>query len=212
MQDEIAILGAGQVGSALGRRWSETGRPIVFGVRDPGSDKIRRLVDSLDGKARAAAVPDAAASAAVILLATPWSNTLDAVRAAGALQGKILIDATNPLAPGLTGLEFGHTTSAAEKIAAAAPGARVVKAFNCIGAKSMLDPKFGAFRADMFICGDDPEAKTIVAGLGRVIGFDMIDAGPLTSARLLEPLAMLWIDLALKQGLGEDIGFKLLRR
>ena len=87
-----------------------------------------------------------------------------------------------------------------------------MKAFNTIGAENMLNPQFGSMIASMLICGDDPGAKSIVSKLAEEIGFEAIDAGPLSNARLLEPFALLWIYLAVKQGLGRNIAFKLLRR
>ena len=123
-----------------------------------------------------------------------------------------MIDCTNPLKPDLSGLAIGHTTSAAEQVAVWAPGARVVKAFNTTGAENMSNPQFGSERASMLICGDDPDAKAAVVGLAADAGFDVVDAGRLASARLLEPLAMLWIHLAYAQGLGTGFAFKLLRR
>jgi 8-hydroxy-5-deazaflavin:NADPH oxidoreductase len=138
-------------------------------------------------------------------------------RAAGSPTGgqsadKILIDATNPLLPDLSGLALGTTTSAAEQIAAWAPGAHVVKAFNTIGFNIMAQPRFGQDRALLFYCGDDAQAKNTVAQLASTIDFDPVDAGPLKQARLLEPFAMLWISLAFSQGFGREFAFKLLKR
>src|SRR5262249_51769867 len=132
------------------------------------------------------------------------------------LRGKVLIDAVNPIllgADGLQrGLQVGHNTSAAEHAARWAPGARVVKAFNTIGADNMKDPRFGGERATMFYCGDDAEAKRVVGGLIEEVGFEPVDAGGLASARLLEPLAMMWIHLCFGMGLGTGIAFRLMRR
>ena len=111
-----------------------------------------------------------------------------------------------------SGIELGHTTSAAEEIAGWAPTARVVKAFNSASTKVMADPVFGDHRASMFYCGDDPPAKAMVRELVTGLGFDPIDAGPLTSARYLEPLAMLYIHLAFKQGWGSNCAFEVLKR
>jgi predicted dinucleotide-binding enzyme len=148
----------------------------------------------------------------VVILAVPWPAAQDAIQSAGDLDGKVLVDATNPLAPNLSGLTLGHSTSAGELVAAWAPGARVVKAFNSTGSGNMADPAYGAQQTSMFLCSDDADAKASVAHLGEEIGFEMIDAGPLANARLLEPLALLWIYLAYVQGMGPDIAFKLLRR
>jgi predicted dinucleotide-binding enzyme len=136
----------------------------------------------------------------------------DAIKAAGDLAGKILVDATNPVKPDLSGLALGHTTSAAEQVARRAPGARVVKAFNTTGAGNMANPRFGGVAASMFLCGDDSAAKRTVAGLAEALGFEPVDVGPLAQARLLEAVAMLWISMAVAFGYGTDIAFKLLRR
>ena len=146
-------------------------------------------------------------------MATPWGVTQEVIQSVGGdWRGKILIDCTNPLASDLSGLTVGHTTSAGELVAEWARAARVVKAFNNTGAGNMADPNYGDAAAAMFICGDDPEAKKIVGGLAKELGFDVVDAGGLVMARYLEPLAMLWVRLAYVEGLGPNIAFKLLKR
>jgi predicted dinucleotide-binding enzyme len=206
----IGIIGAGNVGSALGQGWSRAGHEVTFGVRDPAAPKVRTLVEETGAKA--ASVAEAAASGEVVVFATPWEATEDAVQGAGDLAGKIVFDCTNPLAPQLAGLTHGFDTSAAEMVAAWAPGARVVKIFNTTGANNMANPDFGGIAATMFYCGDDAEAKAVAARLAADLGFDPLDAGNLEQARLLEPLALLWIRLAYVQKQGREIAFKLLRR
>ena len=207
----IGIIGAGNVGGTLGRAWAERGHEVTFGSRDPNSRKIQDLIASTGGAGKAAAIPEAVASAEVVALATPWPATQAAVQNAGDLSGKILLDCTNPLAPDLS-LEFGHTTSGGEQVSAWARGARVVKIFNTTGFGNMADPSYGDQACTMFYAGDDSEAKAVAAQLAREIGFDPVDAGPLSNARLMEPLAVLWIYLAHVQGLGTSIAFKLLSR
>jgi 8-hydroxy-5-deazaflavin:NADPH oxidoreductase len=121
-------------------------------------------------------------------------------------------DCTNPLLPDLSDLEIGHTTSGAERIAAWAPGAVVVMVFNTVGLNAMANPLFGEERATMFLCGDDAAGKATAARLAASLGFEPVDAGPLVRARLLEPLALLWLRLAADQGFGQEIAFRLLRR
>jgi hypothetical protein len=208
---KIAILGSGHVGSTLGKAWVARGHEITFGVRDPKGHKAQDAVKATGGKARALSPKEAASAAEVVVLATPWANTQDAVRSAGEFAGKIVIDATNPLAEDFTSLAVGHTTSAGEEVARWAKGGRVVKCFNTIGAEHMSNPRIAGHNATMFLCGDDPAAKKTVAKLSTELGFDTVDAGPLRQARLLEPLAMLWISLAYQQKLGTGIAFKLLR-
>jgi len=207
----VAILGAGSVGGTLGRLWAAKGHSITFGVPDPGGDKVKKALKDLKG-ARATNNREAAASADVIALCTPWPVAQDAVQSAGDLTGKILIDATNPLANDLSGLVVGLTTSAAEQVQGWAPRAKVVKAFNTIGAIDYGNAHFGSLRADGFYCGDDAAAKSTVKQLIGDTDLEPVDVGPLRNARLLEPLAMLWIDLAVNQRLGTNHGFKLLRR
>jgi NADPH-dependent F420 reductase len=208
----IAIIGTGNVGSALGRAWGSKGHTIIFGTRDPLSGKVCELIESIGSNARATTISEAAASSEIILLAVHWPAAHDVIVAMGDLHGKIIIDPTNPVLPGLAGLAIGHTTSAAEQIAGWAPEATIVKAFNTTGAANMLDPDYGSQRADMLICGDDDRAKSMVSQLAEDAGFVAVDAGPLTNARLLEPMALLWIYLAFRQGMGKDIAWGLLRR
>ena len=212
----IGIIGAGRVGAALGRAWLASGHDIVFGVRDPSSEKTRRLVADCGPNVRALTVAESATTAEVILIALPWSETEGAIQAMGDLRGKIVIDATNPIVLGADeatrGLLLGHTTSAGEQVAQWATGARVVKAFNTTGSGNMSNPNYGDRRAAMFVCGDDAAAKEVVCKLAREVGLAPQDVGALKTARLLEPVAMLWIQLAFLQGWGPDFAFDVLKR
>jgi NADPH-dependent F420 reductase len=208
----IGIIGSGNVGGTLGTRWAKAGHDIVYGTRDPQANDIKQLLAQAGGKARAATLQEAARAGDVLLLAMPWNATQPVLEGLGDLAGKTLIDATNPLLADLSGLDAGTTTSGAEKVAVWARGAKVVKAFNTVGANIMANPSFGAARPILFYCGDDATAKQTTKQLAEAIGFEALDAGPLTQARLLEPFALLWISLALKYGYGRDIAFKLLRR
>ncbi len=201
---KIGIIGSGQVGGTLGKRWAEAGHQVAFGSRNPGSEQMRAL--------GAVSLQEAVTASEVVLLATPWEAAQEAIEQAGPFAGKILIDATNPLLPRLEGLAIGTYTSAAEHVASWAQGAHVVKAFNTVGYNIMTNPRFGQNSAVMFYCGDDGPAKQTVHQLAAGLGFDPVDAGPLTQARVLEPLALLWISLAYQAGLGREIGFQLLRR
>lgn len=207
----IGIIGSGNVGKALGETWRKKGHQVLFSYsRD--LQKLRAYAAELGGKASAGTPAEAVKFGEVILFAPPWPAVEDALRAVGPLKGKILIDCTNPLKPDLSGLAIGHTTSAAEELARRLAGARVVKAFNTTGAENMKNPQFGSQRATMFICGDDAGAKSVVSGLARDAGFEVVDAGSLSIARLLEPLAMLWIHLAYGQKMGTGFAFTLLKR
>jgi NADPH-dependent F420 reductase len=208
---KIGILGSGNVGGTLGARWAGLGHEVIFSSREPGSAQMQELLARAGKSARAAGTADAAAAAEVVVVATPWPATKAVLSSAGNLSGKIVIDATNPLLEDLSGLELGTTASAAETIAAWAPGARVVKAFNTVGYPVMASPVVGGESVVLFYCGDDADAKKVTAQLATELGFNAVDAGPLTQARLLEPFALLWISLAIKQGFGFHWGFKVLK-
>jgi 8-hydroxy-5-deazaflavin:NADPH oxidoreductase len=208
----IGVIGSGQVGGTLGKRWAQGGHRVTFSSRKPDSSEMRELLREAGSNASAATVQDCARQNDVLLLATPWPGTQDALKHAGDVSGKVLIDATNPLLPNLEGLEHGTTTSGAEQVAYWAQGAKVVKAFNTVGFNVMANPEFDASNAVLFYCGDDPEAKQAVYDLAKELGFDARDAGPLKQARLLEPFAMLWISLAIQQGYGRDFAFRLIGR
>ncbi|KKK43716.1 MAG: 8-hydroxy-5-deazaflavin:NADPH oxidoreductase [Candidatus Lokiarchaeum sp. GC14_75] len=207
---KIGIIGTGNMGKGLGKIWAEKNHQIMFGSRDPVN--AQKLANSFEKNVLGGTYADAAQYGEVVVLAVPWSAAQESIQVVGDLNKKIVIDCTNAVAPQLGGLLLGHTTSAAEKIAEWAKGAKIVKAFNSLGAENLTKLQFGSQNASTFICGDDLEAKSIVSKLGEDIGFDVIDAGPLKNARLIEPLAMLWIDLAFNRGMGTDIAFKLLRR
>ncbi len=209
---QIAIIGAGNVGGTLRRRWAQNGHAIVYGVREPQGTKMQVVLRGSGVNARAATMGEAVAACDLVLLATPWGVTESVICSVDDWTGKILVDATNPLTPDLRGLALGHTTSAAEQIAIWAPGARVVKAFNSTGAQNMADPIYGANRVTMFVCGEDVDAKTTVMSLVTELDFEALDAGPLSRARDLEPLAMLWIHLAYSEGMGPDFAFTVIRR
>lgn len=207
---KIAIIGAGSVGGTLGRRWAELGHSVCFGVRNVADADARALVGRIEGDARLASVSNAAEEADVVVLATPYQANAAAIAAAGDLSGKILIDVTNPIGDGLT-LAVGFNTSDAEQVAKLAPRARVYKAMNQVGFEVMANPVFAAGKPVMFVAGDEAAGKKVVLDLVSALGFEAIDAGELTVARLLEPFAMLWIHLMARRNLGRDFAFSLLR-
>jgi len=201
---KIAIIGAGNVGSTLGTGWAKRGHEVTFGVRDPKKSDSASV-------ARVAGVMEAAQSSDVIVLSVPWGAVADALRSTGDLTGKIVLDATNPLLPDLSGLDVPQGTSGGERVADLTK-AHVVKIFNTTGYPNMANPDYQGQPATMFYCGDDDGAKRIAAGLASDLGFDPVDAGPLKRARMLEDLCLLWITLALKQGYGVNFAFRMMRR
>jgi len=145
-----------------------------------------------------------------VVNALPWPAT-KAVLSNLNLSNKVLLDCCNPIKSDLSGVEIGTTTSGGEMVAEWVRGAKVVKIFNTTGSNNMENPVYGGAAIQMFYCGDDADAKKTAAQLASDAGFEPIDAGPLTNARFLEPLAMLWIWLAF-HGMGRDFAFQLLKR
>jgi 8-hydroxy-5-deazaflavin:NADPH oxidoreductase len=209
---KIAVLGTGGVGAALGTRWGAAGHAVTYGSRAPTSEKVQQLVAKTGNQAAVALPRQAIVGADAILFAVPWPVARETLEPLGDLTDRVLIDCTNPLLSDLSGIELGHIISASEQIAAWSPGAKVVKAFNTASVKVMLNPQFGDHRATMFYCGDDAAAKLTVRQLIEALGFDPVDAGSLTSSRYLEPLAMLYIHLAFRQGFGSNCAFKIMKR
>lgn len=215
---KIAIIGAGNVGGALGKAWARAGHSILFGVRDPAGGKTKPPLAEIGAGAVSLVIPDAVRQAEVVVLATPWNAVPEVIKVMGDVKGKIIIDCTNPLflnAEGSLSLSLGSSTSGAEEIAHQAVGARVAKAFNTYGWENFADssyPGYGDLKPIMFYCGDDDEAKEVVERLARDLGFDPVDTGGLGMARSLEPLALLWIRLAVRRGRNPNFTWAMLKR
>jgi predicted dinucleotide-binding enzyme len=200
---QVAIIGSGNVGRALAQASRRGGHSVLFGLRTPDP-----------AQADETGIAEAVAGADITILATPVAAVPDVIAAAGGFAGRVVIDATNPLAMtehGL-GLTIGHTISGAEQIAAMAPQAHLFKTFNQTGFENMADATAYQVRPVMFVAGDDAASKSKVMALVDSTGFEAIDAGPLRAARLLEPLAMLWIALGRVGGMGADFAFTLQRK
>jgi hypothetical protein len=188
---KIAILGKGNVGSALARGLARS----YSHVKSIGNDKPAQL--------------QAATQAEVVILAVPFPALDDVIKNLGAaLDGKVVVDATNALTPDYQ-LAVGFTTSGAEELQKKLPHARVVKAFNTVFAQHMDSGKVGVTPITALVAADDAAAKETVVTLAQDLGFEAVDAGPLKNARLLEPVGFLNIQLGYMLGLGTQIGFKL---
>jgi predicted dinucleotide-binding enzyme len=201
----IAIIGTGKVGSALARGLRGKSHQVTLGARDP--DRAAKL--AAETGARAIRPEEAAAGAEVIILALPWATAEAAVKALGDLSGKIVIDCMNPVGMinGKLGLTVGYNRSGAELVAEWAPGARVVKTLNQVGAELMADNTGLPHRPVMFMAGDDASAKAAVTMLLTDLGFEALDAGELEKARILEPYALVWINQAILRGKGRNWAF-----
>lgn len=208
---QIAIIGAGNVGGALGKAWARAGHSITYGLSDPRQAKYRQTAEAAGG-ARLASVAEAVREARTLVLAVPFDKVDAALAAAGDLSGRTLIDVTNPLRVGASGLELalGFDRSGAEHVAQQAPGAFVFKTLNQVGFAVMADAAGYAAPPVMFVAGDDAERKPAVMKLVADLGFKAMDAGPLSVARLLEPLAMLWIHMVMNRNAAGNSAFAFL--
>lgn len=190
---KVAIIGTGNVGSALGGSLARAGHEVTFAARDAAKTK------GLAGKlgAHAAATPaEAAAGADAVVVAVPYGAVADVARGiAGRVDGKVVIDATNPLKADYSGLATDGI-SGAEKLALFLPGARVAKAFNTVFAGVGADPQALGMTVDALYATDDETARETVAALASSIGFRPVCVGPLAAARELE--AMAWLNIRLQ--------------
>lgn len=208
------MLGSGQVARSLGTGLARHGHDVLMGTRSPDSEEAHAWAQSTAPRGEVTTYDDAARRCEVAVLATSWSGTENALRLAGAanLAGKVVIDVTNPLGQGPSGfgLVIGHTDSAGEQVQRWLPESRVVKTWNQVNHMQMIDPTVPGGPGDMFYCGNDADAKSLVADLLDQCGWPSIDAGGIEASRYLEPLAMLWIGYAGRHGV-HDHAFKLLR-
>jgi predicted dinucleotide-binding enzyme len=201
---KIAVIGSGNMGSAFARRLSASGHQVRMAAKN--LEETKKIAQDIGSGVQAVPLPNVMDGAEIIIAATPYDQQTKALQSAGNVSGKIVIDISNPLKQDMSGLAVGHTTSAAEEIAKALPGAKVVKAFNTVFAQVLGEgPDFGAgLRAPVFYAGDDDSAKRTVRTLIESMGFEAVDAGPLQHARYLEPMGMLniWFGYVAKRGTG----------
>ena len=206
----IAVIGMGNVGSVLGRRWAEAGHAVTFCVRDPEKPEKREAAE----KVGAAIGPVSEADKAeAVLLAVPWRAVPETLRAAGELAGCVVLDCTNPVNAEFTDLTPPPLGSAGLEIARLVPRAGG-EDFNTNGSTNMADPDYGGggHKVSMFYAGDDAGANRIAAELAAQIGFEPIELGGLKYSRLLEAMAMTWIVLARHRGFGRDFAIGVVRR
>ncbi|MFL5616816.1 MAG: NADPH-dependent F420 reductase [Gemmatimonadaceae bacterium] len=200
---KIGIIGAGKMGTAFAKRLAASGHDVSITARHEAH--AQQAASSTGGKVRAVRPSEIARDADLLILATPYASAADALRAAGDVSGKTVVDITNPVTPDMSGLAVGYTSSAAEEIQKSAPAARVVKAFNTIFAHVLSDAPSNGSKAQVLYAGDDAKAKEDVRKLIESAGFEAVDAGPLANARQLEPLGLLNIFLGYVAGRGTGI-------
>ena len=195
-----AIIGLGNMGKGLAKRLAGK-TDLMLGSRD--LEAAKAFAASI-GDAAVSAPAEAAARADIVIVALPYAAALDFVRSTD-LSGKVVVDITNPLKPDFSGLTIGHTTSAAEELHAAAPGAQVVKAYNTIFASLFDLPVDQTAAVPVFLAGNDEAAVAAVEKLVEASGFAAEKTGTLDGARLVEPLGMLHIRLGFHLGRGTAI-------
>lgn len=213
---KIGILGTGVVGKALGTGFARKGHEVKMGSRDAANPKLAEFVKAAGPKASSGTFAEAARFGEVVVLATLWSGTEQALKLAGAggFAGKVVMDVTNPLvfAPGAPpALERGWNDSGGEQVQRWLPGAKVVKVFNIVGNSQMVDPQLPGGPPDMFLCGNDAGAKAVVTRICAEFGWPAMDIGGIEGSRLLEPLCILWVLYGFKTG-SWDHAFKMLRK
>ncbi|MEM9810472.1 MAG: NAD(P)-binding domain-containing protein [Pseudomonadota bacterium] len=202
----IAIIGAGSVGRALGHVWSKAGHEIIWGLRNPQQDKNQDL------PGERLTVEEAPKGADITVLAIPFDQVDGAAKAIGADFSGILVDCTNPINEAWNGLDTRGAVSGAAYVKTQLPRARMVKAFNQMGAGTMADAAFGSGQPLNLVCSSDEAAASCVRQLSDELGFDTVVVRGLEHARQLEEMAWLWISLAVKQEHGPDFAFAMVRR
>lgn len=203
---KVAIIGAGNVGKALGGSLARAGHEVTISARTP--DSARETAEQIGGRAADSNV-EAVGDADVVILAVPFvAAGQDVAREIrDVVRGRTVVDVSNPLKPDYSGLAT-NGSSAAEELQKLLPDAKVVKAFNTIFASNQADP---SPEVDAFVAGDDPDAKGIVVSLAKSVGFSALDVGPLTSARYLEGMAFINIGLNAQNGWSWTSAWKLER-
>lgn len=204
---KIAIIGTGNVGGALATKWANKGHEINLGVRDINNFKGKELLSNPNTKVFV--VEEAVKQSEVIVLSTPATSTLEATKSLGNTTGKIIIDTMN-IVMGRGPQGFKTTT---EAILANTPTKDVVKCFNTTGFNNMHNTNYGDTALDLFVAGDSEEGKQVAIQLAKDAGFaTCYNIGGNDKFELMEQFAWFWINLAMFQGQGREIGFKLLKR
>jgi predicted dinucleotide-binding enzyme len=202
---KIAIIGAGDVGSALATQWHKAGHTIVIGARDSQSPKVKHLLEIVPD-ITLATIPDAVAQSDAVLISTPYTAIFDLIAQIGDVTGKVIIDATNVVQEKPAPYETAYHALADKT------EAEVVKCFNSTGFVNLQNPIYGGEGVDMFMAGDSAKAKEVAAQLAKDAGFaTCLDLGGADKVALVEQIAVLWINICLAQG-EWNLALKVLKR
>jgi predicted dinucleotide-binding enzyme len=204
---KIAIIGTGNVGGALATKWAHSGHQIHLGVKDIQNFKGKELLNNPNTSVHL--IKEAVIESEVLLIATPAMATVEVTISLGNTEGKIIIDAMNII----MGRGPQGFTNTADAILANTQTEDVVKCFNTTGYNNMVNPVYAGIALDAFVAGDSQEGKHIASQLAMDAGFaECYDIGENDKFQLMEQFALFWINLAMFQGQGREIGFKLLKR
>jgi 8-hydroxy-5-deazaflavin:NADPH oxidoreductase len=202
---KIAVIGSGKIGGTLARQWGAAGHEITFGVRDPAKAEVQQLVGDVGSNARATSIDRAVADGEVVLFAVPGAAMAATVASLGpALDGKLIIDATNNIG--------ADVTNSVAAIQAAAPTAHVYRAFNTYGFENFAEPRFDGVQADLFYAGPEGEPQARAERLIADVGLRPVRLGGPERAELVDALLRVWFALAIEQQRGRRLAFKLLTR
>ena len=190
----VAIIGTGDVAGALGPEFAAQGHTIIYGSRNPDREEVQALANKTGHGASVTTQGAAAKGADIVVLAVPGILVGDITKGLGDLSGKIIVDPTNPLQRKQAKFHHAVDTSNGEIVQAIAPDAHVVKAFNTLGWKTMIDPEIAGGPVSIPLAGNSLEAKQSVAELVAGMGLEPIDVGGIEHAHWLEGMAILLLN------------------
>ncbi len=202
---KIAVLGSGNIGGTLGVKWAQAGHQVVIGTREPGSEKVRQLLESAGENITAATTVQAIEASQGILFAIPYAAVEIVAQAnSRSLDGKLLIDATNNF-----GAAVVNNLATLQRYA---PKAALYRAFNALGWENFANPRYGELVVDLFYCGQDGDRRDEMETLIQQAGLRPVYLGGLELAPVVDALGTLWVTLAFRQGWGREIALKLVQR
>lgn len=200
---KIGIIGAGNIGRSLGHKWADQGHEVVFGVREPQAEKVLSLLETIENGATANVIEAAVVASDVVLFAIPGRAMAETVATLGSeLDGKILIDASNNV--GRTPM---HQLQLLRQVA---PAGLLFRAFSNLGWENFATPVIDGVQVDLFYCGDGGDGQATVDALIAEIGLRPIYIGGVDQVDIIDALTQLWFVLALQQGRGRCLAFKLI--